>query len=436
MKDEDLILPPDEHQVAPAQAGDDVAELEREARARREAAMLNEQDDDEKDPVQPAVNKLKKRKRGKMTAFLALVAVALIFLTWGGNWVYRNFLAQPKEEKQQEPAPQTSQNDYRKRNDLGMATDTGQQEQPQQDNSQGSTEGNNTAGTGQATPAAPLQLDKARFLVRRDGEASSQGQVKTRQQEMAQLSGATGTDATASAQAQTQTQAQGEGQGQGQQQDATAATTGQSPAAVRRIPFNPDLYIPENTSIPCSLDYRFVSDRAGKLRCTITTDIWSASGNTKLIEKGTSATGIYRTGGDDGMRHGQGRAFVIITKLRTKQKPYLDIPMVDTNAAGALGEAGMDGWVDNHFADRFAGALMVGMIPDVAAWASNSAGQKDRNTDYTENSRQAMADMARTTLENSINIPPTLYKNQGEIINLITGQDVDFSNIYTLRMKE
>lgn len=46
-----------------------------------------------------------------------------------------------------------------------------------------------------------------------------------------------------------------------------------------------------------------------------------------------------------------------------------------------------------------------------------------------------MADMARTTLENSINIPPTLYKNQGEIINPVTGQDIDFSGIYTLRMK-
>lgn len=43
--------------------------------------------------------------------------------------------------------------------------------------------------------------------------------------------------------------------------------------------------------------------------------------------------------------------------------------------------------------------------------------------------------MARTTLENSINIPPTLYKNQGEIINLITGRDIDFSGIYTLKMK-
>ena len=78
---------------------------------------------------------------------------------------------------------------------------------------------------------------------------------------------------------------------------------------------------------------------------------------------------------------------------------------------------------------------LVGMISDIGTWASNSAGQKDRNTDYTENSRQAMADMTRTRLENTINIPPTLYKNQGEIINLITGQDIDFSGIYTLRMK-
>jgi type IV secretion system protein VirB10 len=53
MKDEDQTLTSDEHQVAPAQAGDDVAELEREARARRETAMLNEQDDDEKTRYNP-----------------------------------------------------------------------------------------------------------------------------------------------------------------------------------------------------------------------------------------------------------------------------------------------------------------------------------------------------------------------------------------------
>ncbi|WKV52609.1 VirB10/TraB/TrbI family type IV secretion system protein [Dickeya fangzhongdai] len=403
MNDEHPHPVPDEARPSVAQADDDIAALEREARAKREATLLTEQEDEANDPVQPAVNKLKKRRRGKATAFLALAAVTLIALAWAGNWVYRNLLWQPGEEKRQDAAPQPNRTDYRQRTDLGTH-DTGPTAPEQVDNSPRSK-----MVTG---PEMPQELDKARFLVRRDGSAAAaRNPVRTRQQEITVVSSA------------------------GQQPDTPSLPPELSPAVVRRIPYNPDLYVPENTAIPCSLDYRFVSDRAGKIRCTIAEDIWSASGNTKLIEKGTTATGIYQTGADTGMAHGQGRAFLIITKLRTRLPPYLDIPLVDTHAAGELGEAGVDGWIDTHFRERFGGALLVGMIPDIGAWASNSAGQKDRNTDYTENSRQAMADMARTTLENSINIPPTVHKNQGEIINLITGQDIDFSGIYTLRMK-
>ncbi|HDT4647860.1 TPA: type VI secretion protein [Citrobacter freundii] len=396
---------------SPAQADDDIAALEREARTKREAALLTEQDDEENDPLQPAVNKLKKRRRGKATAFLAIAAVALIALASAGNWVYRNLLWQPGEEKRQDAAPQPNRSDYRQRTDLGTQ-DTGAEASEPAENSPRMT----TA----PEPEMPPQLNKPHFLVRRDGSAAAaQNPVRTRQQEM--------TQATSDGQpSETSSTAR---------QNTIAPQPEPSPAAVQRIPYNPDLYVPENTAIPCSLDYRFVSDRAGKIRCTIAEDIWSASGNTKLIEKGTTASGVYQTGAETGMTQGQGRAFLIITKLRTRQPPYLDIPLVDTRAAGELGEAGVDGWIDTHFRERFGGALLVGMIPDIGAWASNSAGQKDRNTDYTENSRQAMADMARTTLENSINIPPTLDKNQGEIINLITGQDIDFSGIYALRMK-
>ncbi|MEQ5052860.1 VirB10/TraB/TrbI family type IV secretion system protein [Klebsiella michiganensis] len=414
MNDEHPHPEPDESRSNPAQPDDDIAALEQEARARREAALLTAQDDEENDPLQPAVNRLKKRRRGRATAFLALAAVALIALAWAGNWVYRNLLWQPGEEKRQDAAPQPNRSDYRQRTDLGTH-DTGAEAPEPADN--------NPRSTTVTGPETPPELDKARFLIRRDSSAAAaRNPVRTRQQEMTQAASdgqQSGTPFTDS----------------GQQPDTTSPQPEPSPAAVRRIPYNPDLYVPENTTIPCSLDYRFVSDRAGKIRCTIASDIWSVSGNTKLIEKGTTATGIYQTGAETGMTHGQGRAFLIITKLRTRQPPYLDIPLIDTRAAGELGEAGVDGWIDSHFRERFGGALLVGMIPDLGAWASNSAGQKDRNTDYTENSRQAMADMARTTLENSINIPPTLYKNQGEIINLVTGQDIDFSGIYTLRMK-
>ena len=411
MNDEHPHPVPDETRPSVAQTDDDIAALEHEARTKREAELLAAQDDEENDPVQPAVNKLKKRRRGKATAFLALSAVALIALAWAGNWVYRNILWQPGEEKRQDAAPQPNRSDYRQRTDLGTQ-DTGAKASEPVENSPHMT----TA----PEPEMPPQLNKAHFLVRRDGSAAAaQTQVRTRQQEMTQATSDRQQSGTSST----------------DQQNTTAPPSEPSPTAVRRIPYNPDLYVPENTAIPCSLDYRFVSDRAGKIRCTIAEDIWSASGNTKLIEKGTAASGVYQTGAATGMAHGQERAFLIITKLRTRQPPFLDIPLVDTRAAGELGEAGVDGWIDTHFRERFGGALLVGMIPDIGAWASNSAGQKDRNTDYTENSRQAMADMARTTLENSINIPPTLDKNQGEIINLITGRDIDFSGIYTLRLK-
>ncbi len=83
MNDENKMPVPDEAQASPAHAEDDIATLEREARAKRRPSLSMRRTTKRKNPVQPAVNKLKKRKRGKATAFLAIVAVALIFLAWG-----------------------------------------------------------------------------------------------------------------------------------------------------------------------------------------------------------------------------------------------------------------------------------------------------------------------------------------------------------------
>lgn len=215
---------------------------------------------------------------------------------------------------------------------------------------------------------------------------------------------------------------------------ATAQTTESAPLAkITKLPYDPNLFIPEGTSIPCSLDRRFVSDLAGKLECTVNSDIYSASGNVKLIERGTAAKLMYKAGT---LRHGQGRVFVMAYKLRTRSQPFIDIPLIDSQAAGALGEAGASGWIDTHFSERFFGAMMLGMIPDLSQAASGIAqNNRDSQTDYTANSRQAFADIAREAFSNSVNIPPTLYKNQGEIITLIVGQDLDFSGVYKLKLK-
>lgn len=80
---------------------------------------------------------------------------------------------------------------------------------------------------------------------------------------------------------------------------------------------------------------------------------------------------------------------------------------------------------------------MLGMIPDLTQGVSGAIkNNKDNQTDYTANSRQAFADIAKEAFANSVGIPPTLYKNQGEIITLITGEDLDFSTIYQLKMSK
>ncbi|NNM56223.1 TrbI/VirB10 family protein, partial [Acidocella sp.] len=42
--------------------------------------------------------------------------------------------------------------------------------------------------------------------------------------------------------------------------------------------------------------------------------------------------------------------------------------------------------------------------------------------------------IANTALENSINIAPTLSKNQGDTVSLIVAHDLDFSNVYKLQV--
>ncbi|ESN19064.1 hypothetical protein L369_04879 [Enterobacter sp. MGH 23] len=214
----------------------------------------------------------------------------------------------------------------------------------------------------------------------------------------------------------------------GQSQDnGLARITG-----VKRLGLDPDLYIPADRHIPCAMMQRFVSDVGGRFNCLISEDIYSASNAVRLIPAGTEARGLYRTGT---LKNGQGRLFLAITELRTPEPGRLVIPMVDSQAVGALGENGVAGWIDNHWLERIGNTLLLGTVQDFAAAASGSSPGKDRNTDYTENTRAATAEMAKTLLENSINIPPTMYLNQGDVIGLVTGADIDFSDVYRLRMR-
>ncbi|MFJ5315729.1 VirB10/TraB/TrbI family type IV secretion system protein [Pectobacterium versatile] len=392
-----------------------VAELEAEARERARSAMANQTPEQNTPPGQPEVTRFKKAS-SRRTLLVSLLSLgALIALALGGDRFLVS-LKQSDDKAVETPAPPSASSGQHERKNLGM--DNNPFGLFGQDIQQTATD---SPPIQTAPPSEPPALNKAAALV--DGSSST-----------AESTQSSNTQASQTAPSGTQ---------RNQSKDTPATTSGTEAndanpgiakvTSVRRLGLDPNLYLPVDRYIPCSMMRRFVSDVGGRISCLIGEDVYSANHYVKLLPAGTVARGFYRTGA---LQHGRSRMFVIWTELRTPEPGSLQIPLIDTEATGPLGEAGISGWIDTHFWERFGNALMLSTVQDVATAASNSAPGKDRNTDYTENTRAAASEMAKTALENSINIPPTMYLNQGDVIGIMTGTDIDFSSVYQLRLKK
>ncbi|EOY1433432.1 VirB10/TraB/TrbI family type IV secretion system protein [Yersinia enterocolitica] len=390
-------------------------EIERQLRELRQKELEQGDQSDKADNTAEPANKLGIEKLKKSRKGMIIIIAAFVLLAAGLSVYYVPSIIRSMSSTDEKPAGDTVATGSVKRQ-TGLSDDTDPFNAGQKP-PEGNGESKSSSSNGKAeAPPESVQHGYSRALDVSYGGSSA----------------ASGNNSSASTKTASETN-DGEGGNTKPEVQPVNAGASVSLSKITRVPYDPNLFIPENTAIPCSLDRRFVSDLAGKLVCTVNTDIYSANGNVKLIEKGTAAYLMYKSGS---FRHGQGAVFIMATKLRTRTTPFIDIPLIDTQASGALGEAGATGWIDTHFSDRFLGAMMVGMIPDFAQALSGAAkNNKDNQTDYTANSRQAFADIARESFSNSVNIPPTLYKNQGEIITLIVGQDLDFSGIYKLKMK-
>lgn len=390
-------------------------EIERQLRELRQKELEQGDQSDKADNTAEPANKLGIEKLKKSRKGMIIIIAAFVLLAVGLSVYYVPSIIRSMSSADEKPAGDTVATGSVKRQ-TGLSDDTDPFNAGQKP-PEGNGESKSSSSNGKAeAPPESVQHGYSRALDVSYGGSSA----------------ASGNSSSASTKTSSETN-DGEGSNTKPEVQPVNAGASVSLSKITRVPYDPNLFIPENTAIPCSLDRRFISDLAGKLVCTVNTDIYSANGNVKLIEKGTAAYLMYKSGS---FRHGQGAVFIMATKLRTRTTPFIDIPLIDTQASGALGEAGASGWIDTHFSDRFLGAMMVGMIPDFAQALSGAAkNNKDNQTDYTANSRQAFADIARESFSNSVNIPPTLYKNQGEIITLIVGQDLDFSGIYKLKMK-
>lgn len=103
---------------------------------------------------------------------------------------------------------------------------------------------------------------------------------------------------------------------------------------------------------------------------------------------------------------------------------------LDSAGTNSLGSSGVPGQVDSHFWDRFEGAVFISVLSD-ALQAGVAAAQNGNNIQFS-NTQNNSQELASEALRATINIPPTLYDQQGDAISIYVVRDLDFSDIYSL----
>lgn len=188
------------------------------------------------------------------------------------------------------------------------------------------------------------------------------------------------------------------------------------------------MILPKGTAFTCALQTKVVSSAAGLIGCLVQRNVFSDDGRVLLIERGSHMDGEYRVAS---IKPGSVSIPVLWTRIRTPHGITVDI---DSPGTGRLGEAGIEGYVDNRWRERIGAALLLSLIDDsvqLAIQHESSAGQG--SSVVLPSTTASTSKLADKVLDSTINIPPLIYQNQGGIVGIVVARDVDFSAVYALQ---
>lgn len=209
---------------------------------------------------------------------------------------------------------------------------------------------------------------------------------------------------------------------------AGVLTSTKTATSVASVLQNRQYLLAKGAQIDCDLKTALSSDVPGMTSCVVTGNVYSDDGSMVLIERGSEVTGEYQSN----MKQGQKRIFVLWDRVKSPEGVVVNL---DSPGTDALGRSGLDGYVDNHWFERLGAAFMLSIVQDAIGYATARAQNSGsgNGTVFFQNSSQTGDNMASKILDSTINIPPTLSKNQGERINIFVARDLDFSKVYGIQ---
>ena len=212
--------------------------------------------------------------------------------------------------------------------------------------------------------------------------------------------------------------------------DGMQLTPTYTPKTKARLLGNRNYVLAKGSAFDCALDTAINSSNPGMVTCTTTSNSYSDNGKVVLVERGSLLTGEYT-----GLKHGDTRLRVLWDRIKT---PGGVVIALDSLGTDALGRGGFDGDIDKHWLERIGSAFLMSSFKDLVAYETvkNSNASSNVASASFSNTQSAGNDLASQVLKQSINIPPTLIKNQGERVAIVVARDLDFSEVYQLEAND
>lgn len=178
-----------------------------------------------------------------------------------------------------------------------------------------------------------------------------------------------------------------------------------------------DFTVSQGTLIDAVLETPIQSDLPGQVRAVVSESVYSMDQSRIMIPRGSRLIGQYKSQ----LTQGQSRIFVVWDRLIRSDGVTVKLASAGTDE---LGRAGVSGFYDGHFWDRFGAAIMLSVVDGILEVAIAEANKNSNNISFS--SGGGVEDAASIALKNSINRRPTVYVDQGARVKVFLQRDLNF----------